>query len=40
MEENNIKKINYKGETFISKSSYDIFILIKEAVIYKNLNYN
>lgn len=39
MEENNIKKINYKGETFISKSSYDIFILIKEAVIYKNLNY-
>lgn len=39
MEHNKIRKITYKGETYISKSTDNIFELIKEINIYNNLDY-
>lgn len=39
MEDNKVKKINYKGETYISKTSDNIYEMLKEIVIYKNLDY-
>ena len=34
-----VKVINYKDETYVSKTSDNIYEMLKEIVIYKNLNY-